>query len=308
MAETEPIESGQRPQPKGRRGDSKKRNDRRKGGADKPAAKYGELVAELDGTKSTLKDTSKELQTTTAALKSAQERLAIVDSMSENALRLAGMQIDFWIGDPVRFWSWEWLVLLGAILALFPAARWGWEREAVVGLIGILFVFFWESWQSYEDSLGRRRWRYVRPDWTRRLVRTTLGSRRITFRRLLDERHEDLRHDANSLMSLKHPNAAYAEVELLNAEDDEMEVVTVSLELLSQLLAPKYMNTIDSETVVYERLKRDAARFNTIAISRYFLWTEHIYLATAEVAYAYAVHLRERNIGDFVLAPRPLDV
>jgi len=305
------IESISRPG-KAHRGNSKKRHDTPKNAKVESAKKYGDLVTELDGVSSTLKETSKELQTTTASLKAAEERLKIVDSVTENALALEGMQMDFWIGDPIRSWCWEWVLVAAAVLALAAAARWGWEREAVVGLLGILYVLFESSWRSYEDSLGRRRWRFVRPNWTRWFVRQTEGSRHIKFVRLLNERHEDLRHDCNSLMKLKHPNAAYAEVQVTrysrDEEDCEADTWTVSLELLSQLLAPKYMNPIDSQSTLYERLMRDAARFNTVAISRYFLWTEHIYIATANVAYAHAVHLRERDMGDFVLAPQSLDV
>jgi hypothetical protein len=285
---------------KARRGDSKKRGD--------SARSYGELTEELDGTKERLKELSDEAKETEARLKEAEGRLKAVEDLSENSLKIEGMSVDFWIGDPVRNFNWEWVLLFACVGSLIGLHQFGWEREAVVGIFGVMFVLFYPYVYVHEDSLGVRKVKMARPSWAGWWVRQSLGSRHISVQKLLNERHEDLRHDCHSLMKLKHGDAAYAMVRVYDAECELFDDWTVSLELLAQLLAPKYMNPVDSLDILYERLMRDAARFNTVNVSRYYRWTEHIYIATASVAYAYAVHLRERAMGDFVLAPRSMDV
>jgi len=310
---TEPVD---RPVGKGspsnrhaHRGNSKSRNDRGKGGKKHENSKpYGELVSELDGVKGELKDLSRENEEASAKLKSAEARLAIVEAESETNLKIEGLRTDFWIGTPVTSLNWE-IILLGlSFVALFPFAAWGWAREAVVGFLGIAFCLLWSCVYVHEDSLGKRTLKFIAPVWSMWYARRTIGSRHIKVIRYLNERHDDLRHDVNSLAKLKHGDACYAVVRVDDHDDDVSDEWTISLELLAQLLAPKFMNPVDSDEIQFERLMREATRFHTVNISRYYRWTEHIYIATAHVAYAHAVHLKERTLGAFVLAPRPMDV
>jgi len=308
---TEPVEkvSSQSIPPKGRahRGNSKDRRDRR-GRSDPVRKNVGELVKENDGMKEQLSKVSKELSQLEKDNKEALAKVALIEAMSSNALNMEGLRMDLWIGDPVRSLNWELILMFLTFISWVVLARFSLIKEATIGVCGILFVLFRTSLYVKEDCLGHRQFKMRAPGWWGWLSKRTPGSRHLRFVKLLNERHEDLRHDCNSLSKLKHADAVYAVVSVEDLDEDLTDEWTVSLELLSQLLAPKYMNPQDANDVQFERIMRDASRFHSVNISRYYRWTEHIYIATAHVAYAHAVHLKERTLGDFVLAPRPLDV
>lgn len=119
----------------------------------------------------------------------------------------------------------------------------------------------------------------------------------------------DRRPDANSLQDIKHSDPKFAWVTFTRnicwPWQKRTKRVLVSLELLAQLTAPKYMTLAgDSETAL-ARIIRAAETIQKINFDRYDTFrARSVPMDTATLAWALWKHQREESSADFLGAPR----
>jgi hypothetical protein len=133
----------------------------------------------------------------------------------------------------------------------------------------------------------------------------------------------DLRPDANSLQKVKHQHPILARVELWKPHSRsfclpgmsafglgpapvlEKRTLTVSLEMVAQLTAPKFMTLQTDRNVVFARIVRAAETMQLVNFDRFdVLRGSNVPMDSALLVYLLYQKYHEENTLDFVEAPR----
>jgi hypothetical protein len=133
------------------------------------------------------------------------------------------------------------------------------------------------------------------------------------YRFFSDAEHtNDERPDALSLGEMKHKRPLYAQIRFHTNDpkyglEYKERYLTISLELLAQLLVPQNISMTSSPQMIHERLEYMAKSVHTVNTSRWRnVWGQAIYQDTILVAMGYALHTLENRrveVQVFRMAP-----
>lgn len=231
-------------------------------------------------------------------LAKAEEELAARKAVTSVGVRELISSLDFRIDEVQREEEEEgWGTFLGK-LALLVSIPLGFLWVGQVGYMILTVLAYLGLWILWTLVAWVYRWfRPPTPD---------VVGKHFKFVRLLPaDDFPDLRPDANSLQKVKHADPLLAELTITREAEEETKHVTVSMELLAQLTAPKFMTWTSDAEVVFARMVRATETYQLVNFNRYdTVKGRSIPMTTAVVAWALWKRQQQEGLLDFVGAPR----
>jgi hypothetical protein len=245
-----------------------------------------------------LKAAQEDLAGKETLLKKVEEELAARKTATSASVRELISSLDFRIDEVSReeeVEGWWTYCAKGALLVSIPLG-FAWMGMLATAVLTVsLYLGVWILWVLVACIYG-----HFRPP----LPQVT--GKRFKFVRLLPtDDFPDLRPDANSLQKVKHADPLLAELTITREAEEETKHVTVSMELLAQLTAPKFMTWTSDAEVVFARMVRAVETYQLVNFNRYdTVKGRSIPMTTAVVAWALWKRQQQEGLLDFVGAPR----
>lgn len=245
-----------------------------------------------------LKEAQEILQGKEKLLAKAEEDLAARKAVTSAGVRELISSLDFRIDEVSREEEEEgWWTFLGkwALLVSIPLGFLWVGQVGYMILTVLAYLVLWILW-----TIVAFVYRWIWPP-----VPDVVGKHFKFVRLLQTDDFPDLRPDANSLQKVKHVDPLLAELTITREAEEETKHVTVSMELLAQLTAPKFMTWTSDAEVVFARMVRAAETYQLVNFNRYdTVKGRSIPMTTAAVAWALWKRQQQEGLLDFIGAPR----
>jgi len=222
---------------------------------------------------------------TAAAEKELEER----KNARELTVKRACKELDFVIGGGVKTHKTFDAVfyLLSTMVLGFFVYYITQEDLVFAGIVGIIWIISWMAYIIYYPS-----------------QRTGKHFKFVCFAASTVDM-PDMRPDSNALQRMKHKDGLTAQIDIENLEDGEKKHLVVSMEMLAQLTAPKFMTLAADDKVALARIVRAAESYQLVNFDRYVTFTgRSVPMATAVVAWALWKKQQEDDLLDFLGAPQ----